>query len=168
MIMYLVGPRASGKTSVGGQLAKALNIPFADTDLALAAARGMPIAEVVAQEGWEGFRAHECEALRNVSSPPRIVATGGGIVLDAANRRFMREHGTVLYLSAPATVLAARLEAQPDHNSRPSLTGKSIALEVEDILKERDHLYRECAHHVVDAARETETIVREIISLAGK
>ena len=60
-------------------------------------------------------------------APGTVIATGGGMVLTEENRRFMRENVIVLYLSAPAEVLASRLQANPNAAQRPTLTGKSIA-----------------------------------------
>lgn len=64
----------------------------------------------------------------------------------------MRENGIVLYLSAPAEVLASRLQANPNAVQRPTLTGKSIAEEVAEVLAAREPLYRETATHILNAA----------------
>ncbi|MCL1900519.1 MAG: shikimate kinase AroL, partial [Promicromonosporaceae bacterium] len=72
----------------------------------------------------------------------RVVATGGGVVLSAANRAFMRAEGLVFYLAAPAEVLAARLAAAPESEQRPSLTGRPAGEEVPLVLAEREALYR--------------------------
>ena len=80
-----------------------------------------------------------------------MVATGGGMVLAEANRRYMREHGRVFFLSAPAEVLAARLRRNPLEAQRPSLTGKSLDDEVREVLEARLPLYQDAAHHELDA-----------------
>ncbi len=166
MIVFLIGARASGKTSIGERLARELDLEFVDTDVVLGELSGTSIASIVEQEGWAGFRARESEALRHASAQPgRLIATGGGIVLDANNRAHMRESGRVLYLSAPADVLAGRLAADPDHASRPSLTGKTITDEVADILAQRDALYRETAHHILDAALPPGGVVAQALHI---
>ena len=68
----------------------------------------------------------------------------------------------MIYLCAPVDVLAQRLEATPKATQRPTLTGKPISEEVSDILAERDALYREAAHYVVDGAQDPESVVAEI------
>ncbi len=149
--VFLIGARASGKTTLGRALAKALGYEFVDTDQRLEATLGRSIAEVVEQEGWEGFRQHEAATLRQVSAPGAVVATGGGMILRAENRQFMRASGVVVYLYAPAEVLAARLAKSPDLGQRPTLTGRPVAQEVAAVLAEREPLYRATANYILDA-----------------
>lgn len=69
----------------------------------------------------------------------------------------MREKGVVIYLCAPVSTLVGRLEAFPEEGQRPALTAKPLSEEVSDVLAERDALYREAAHHVVDASASPES-----------
>ncbi|WP_200553017.1 shikimate kinase AroL [Kosakonia sp. LAM2021] len=160
--IFLIGARGCGKTTVGRTLALAQGCQFIDTDYWLQENAQQTIAEIVEQEGWDGFRARETAALEAVSAPSRVVATGGGIILREYNRRFMREHGVVIYLCAPVNVLADRLEAFPQEGQRPTLTGKPISEEVSEVLAQRDALYREAAHYVVDAAQSPDKVVSDI------
>ncbi len=166
-IIYLVGARAAGKTTFGEALARRLGFHYVDTDVFLKLATGQSVADIVRSEGWEGFRRRESEILRQVSAPKTVIATGGGMILAEENRRFMREHGTVLYLSAPASVLAARLQANPNAAQRPTLTGKSIAEEVAEVLAVREPLYRETATHTLNAAESLWTLMREALAAMG-
>lgn len=163
--IYLVGARAAGKTTFGGALARRLGCGYADTDIRLRETTGESVADIVAREGWEGFRRRESAILREVSAPATVVATGGGMVLSEENRRFMRDNGIVLYLCAPASVLAARLAAAPNAAQRPTLTGKSIVEEVSDVLAARETLYRDAATHVLDAAAPPEALLAEALAL---
>ena len=104
--IYLVGARAAGKTTFGGALARQLGCNYVDTDIHLRETTGETVADIVAREGWDGFRKRESAVLRAVTAPGTVIATGGGMVLAEENRRFMRENGIVLYLSAPAEVLS--------------------------------------------------------------
>ena len=70
--IFLVGARAAGKTTVGLELARLLDCPFTDTDQHLRQSLGRSVAEVVAAEGWPGFRARESAALREVTGAPRF------------------------------------------------------------------------------------------------
>lgn len=162
-IIFMVGARASGKTTIGRALAEALGFDFVDTDHYMLETSSLTVAEVVASEGWEGFRARESEALRAVTRPGLVVATGGGMVLAEANREFMRDMGTVFYLCAPAPLLAARLESAPEADQRPSLTGRSIVDEVTEVLAAREKLYRGAAHHVLDASAPPEAVVGQAL-----
>lgn len=163
--IFLVGARGCGKTTIGVALAQALGHHFVDTDHYLLTSTGMSVADIVAQEGWDGFRARETQALKSVTAPDTIVATGGGMVLAEENRQFMREQGVVIYLRAPAQILADRLEAFPEEGQRPTLTGKPITDEIVEVLATREALYRQAAHHVIDAARSPEAVVEEVLAV---
>lgn len=161
--IFLIGARGCGKTTIGQALTHACNFQFVDTDLVLQQRSGMSVADIVAAEGWPGFRARETQTLISVTQPGTVVATGGGIILAAENREFMRQHGVVIYLNAPVPVLASRLEAFPEASQRPTLTGKPISEEVADVLAQRDALYRETAHYVVDASSSPDQVVALIL-----
>ncbi|ACT07935.1 Shikimate kinase [Dickeya chrysanthemi Ech1591] len=161
--IFMVGARGCGKTTVGGELAQALGYDFVDTDIFMQHTSGLTVADVVAAEGWPGFRRRESDALQAVTTANRIVATGGGMVLLEQNREFMRAHGTVVYLHAPAQELAQRLQASPQAHQRPTLTGRPIAEEMEAVLREREALYQDVAHYVVDATRPPAVIVAELL-----
>lgn len=161
--IYLIGARGCGKTTIGLALSQALGYAFSDTDHHLQLTTQRTVAEIVAVEGWDSFRGRETESLRAVTAPATVIATGGGMVLAEVNRRFMREHGQVIWLNAPSTVLADRLERQPEAAQRPTLTGRPIAEEMSDILRERAHLYRQTAHHEVNAMQAPEQVVDQIL-----
>lgn len=168
-VIFLVGPRASGKTTVGRRLAGELGLEFLDTDSKLAEKETASVAKVIEKYGWAVFRALESEVLSDAASgPPKVVATGGGVVLSAENRAVMRKKGLVFYLSAPAEVLADRLRADPKTDQRPSLTGRSVVDEVAQVLAEREALYRDAAHQVIDAADDFEHEIQTILSAIRK
>lgn len=161
--IFMVGARGCGKTTVGQALAQALGYNFADTDQMLLQMNGRSVAQIVEHEGWGGFRAKESEVLRMATGSGKVIATGGGIVLAENNRRYMRANGTVIYLYAPAGILARRLEAFPEEDQRPSLTGRPIAEEIAEILLAREALYQDAAHHVMDACVSPDRVVAEIL-----
>lgn len=162
--IFLVGARGCGKTTVGIALAQALGRGFVDTDNYLLTSTNMSVADIVAQEGWDGFRARETQALKSVTSPEVVVATGGGMVLAECNRQFMCEQGVVIYLRAPAQILADRLEAFPQEGQRPTLTGKPITDEIVEVLAAREALYRQAAHYVVDASHAPDVVVDAVLT----
>ena len=164
-MLFLVGARAAGKTTIGRTLAKNLGLPFVDTDQFLLHADGRTVDQIVAQEGWPGFRARESATLHEVAQAHAagcVVATGGGIVLAEENRDFMRGHGMVVYLEAPVGVLTQRLGRNPLNSQRPSLTGRGLLEEMAQVLEERQPLYHAAAHHIVDASRSQAEICRRI------
>ena len=166
--LFLVGPRGCGKTTTGMALAKAIDFQFVDTDRWLQSHVQMTVAEIVEREGWDGFRAQETTALQAVTGPSTVIATGGGIILTEYNRHYMRNNGTVIYLSAPVSVLVSRLEAAPEEGLRPTLTGKPLTEEVQEVLEQRDALYRQAAHFIVDATHEPSQVVADILEMMSQ
>lgn len=162
--LFLIGPRGCGKTTVGMALADSLNRRFVDTDQWLQSQLNMTVAEIVEREEWAGFRARETAALEAVTAPSTVIATGGGIILTEFNRHFMQNNGIVVYLCAPVSVLVNRLQAAPEEDLRPTLTGKPLSEEVQEVLEERDALYREVAHIIIDATNEPSQVISEIRS----
>jgi len=164
--IYLIGARASGKTSVARVLARRMRLAHVDTDEITARRIGSNIAEFVEKHGWRAFRRQEAMALAEAAAQGgRVVATGGGIVLEAANRALLKTGGPVLYLQADPDTLAGRLAADPNEAQRPSLTGRDVAGEMAQVLAEREALYRECADHVVPSRDGPEAVAEQIISL---
>ena len=166
-ILFLIGPRGSGKTAASALLERDYGCRTRDTDTLIREASGKTVAEIVADGGWSAFREYEKYALReavdnmrDTAGGPAIIATGGGMVLDPDNRDHMRAHGVVVYLAASADVLAARLEPFVADPSRPSLTDLSQEREIATVLAERDALYRATAHHCVDATLPLEQVAR--------
>ena len=89
--LLLVGPRGSGKTTLGHALARVLDVPVYDTDRMVEESAGEPLARLWEREGETAFRRFESRALDCLSRlPPGVVSTGGGIVLSAENRASLR------------------------------------------------------------------------------
>lgn len=146
--IYLVGPRACGKTTIGRKLAEALGRPFIDLDEEFTETTGRTIADVVESEGWEGFRELETSVLAAVSETPgNVVATGGGVVLKARNRELLQE-GVVVYLQADPERVVERLMAELNPEQRPPLTGLSLEDEVRRTVAEREPYYMAVAQLV--------------------
>lgn len=163
--VFLVGGRASGKSTVGRALAGRLGWRFVDTDAMVTEKAGCEIATLVAEHGWEAFRDLESAALREASGMDDVVvATGGGMVLRPENRAILKERGVTFHLSLPVTVIAERLAADPVHGQRPSLTGGSVVDEVAAVMAERAPLYADAAHHVVRGDAPVGEVVAELLA----
>lgn len=172
--LFLLGMRASGKSTLARALAEKLGYACTDTDdLVREGAGGREVADIVRAEGWEGFRGRESEALRAAAAPYTVVATGGGVVLSLSNRCFLRQSGVCIYLEASASLLCERLRRDPALEQRPSLSASRDADlldthpadEVESVLREREPLYREAAHYIVPADQSTADLVEMVSSL---
>jgi shikimate kinase len=108
--VYLVGPMGSGKSAVGRQLARDLQLDFRDSDEEIEDRTGVDIPFIFEKEGEAGFRKREAQIIAELTSLDQIVlATGGGSILDPENRRLLAANGTVVYLrtSSPAPGAAA-------------------------------------------------------------
>ena len=102
ILIFLVGARASGKTTVGRALARRLGLPFVDTDAAVTSAAGKTVAAIVAAKGWPAFRQQESAALRaTVAKYPQgaVIATGGGCVTRPENYPLLHQNGTIFRLT---------------------------------------------------------------------
>ncbi|WP_217631443.1 shikimate kinase AroK [Microbulbifer yueqingensis] len=146
--IFLVGPMGAGKSTIGKMLAAELQLPFADSDKVLEERTGADIPWIFDVEGEEGFRRRESDVLRDLcTGPVRVVATGGGIVLAAENRRLLRKHGLVVYLQASIEQL---LERTSKNANRPLLQVPDPRARIIELVRERDPLYREVADIVCD------------------
>ena len=106
-VVVLVGPMGVGKTTVGKKLAKALKVPFIDTDAVVVAEHG-EISQIFETQGEPAFRALEEAAVAAAITEPSVVATGGGVVLSELTRERLKA-ATVVYLSTDGRHIKSRL-----------------------------------------------------------
>ncbi|WP_324011354.1 shikimate kinase [Microbacterium sp. JZ70] len=158
--IVFVGPMGAGKSSLGKRVARALGLPFTDTDTAIVRAHG-PIAELFAREGEARFREIEREAVRTALEGGGVVALGGGAVLSAETRERLRAHRVVL-LTVDETAIAHRIRG----HKRPLLNGDvDPVAEWTRIRAEREPLYAEVADAVFDTSRgPTQRTVERIVA----
>lgn len=157
MHLVLIGPRASGKSTLGRALAARLERPFVDLDdRALARTGCRSVVEAFALRGEASWREAEEAALAEaLEGVPVVLALGGGTpTIPGAAARLLaaRRAGAavIILLRCPAGTLAARLAASP--GDRPSLTGAAPAEEIAALAAQREPAYRAAASFEVDAA----------------
>jgi shikimate kinase len=160
--IFLVGPMGSGKSTIGRQLARALRLEFVDCDQAIEEQTGASIALIFDIEGEAGFRQRERAMIEQLSAREGIVlATGGGAVLDPANRAWLRARGQVVYL---ACSVAQQFERTRYSRHRPLLQAPDPEARLAALLELRDPLYREVAHLVVNTDhRSVAAVVKELV-----
>lgn len=151
--IFLVGLMGAGKTSVGRLLAKRLGKTFIDSDHEIEARTGVRIPVIFEIEGEAGFRQRESSTIDELTQGHDVVlATGGGAILDAANRAALKSRGTVVYLRAGVDELWNR--TKHDRN-RPLLQTADPRGRLAELLAQRDPLYREAAHVIVDTGTQS-------------
>jgi len=168
LFISLIGLPGSGKSTVGRQLARRLQLPFTDADQVLERRIGCPIREFFEREGEEAFRDVEEQVLDELTREPGVLSTGGGAVLRAANRQRLHERGKVVYLKSTPEELMRRLRHD---TQRPLLQVSDPLQRLRELHATRDPLYRETAHFVIDIGRPSvATLVNMIVmqlELAG-
>jgi shikimate kinase len=161
-VISLVGLPGSGKTTVGRQLARRLQLPFVDSDHEIEVRIGCSIREFFEREGEARFRDIEQDVLDTLTQgADKVLSTGGGAVLRPENRQHLRERGQVVYLKSTPEELFRRLR----HDSnRPLLQVADPMLKLKTLYTERDPLYREVAHFVLETGRPSvSTLVNMIV-----
>ena len=161
MKIWLIGMMGSGKTSAGQIAAKNLEIPFMDTDQIVEERVGMSVAEFWAENGEREFRELERSVVEDLAGVEGIIATGGGVVLQAPNRRVLAESGLVVWLAAEPSTLVSRLGESSD---RPLLAqAEDRADIIGHQLRQRWHLYESVADHRIETkGLKPDEVAREI------
>jgi shikimate kinase len=158
----LVGLPGSGKSTIGRQLARRLNLSFVDSDLVIESRLGCSIREFFEREGEDRFRDIEESTIDELTlDPASVLSTGGGAVLRENNRLRLRQRCRVVYLRSSPEEVFRRL--RHDRN-RPLLQVADPLQRLRDLFSARDALYRETAHFVIDTGRPSvATLVNMIV-----
>ena len=165
-VVFLIGYRGSGKTTVARLLAARLGWQWLDADPLLETRAGRSIREIFAAEGEAAFRDKEAALLEELCGyRQHVIATGGGVVLRPSNRDKLKAAGFVVWLTADARTLWDRIRADATTSERrPNLTVGGLP-EIEELLRQREPFYRECANLTVDTTGRTpEQIVDAILA----
>ena len=163
MRIFIVGPMASGKSTLGKKLAQTLEIDFLDTDNEIEKRAGAEISWIFEVEGEEGFRERERKALQKSAEKDNVViSTGGGIVTIEENRDLMIAKGKVVYLKTPIEIQLKRTE---NDKKRPLLSQGSREQTLRALKKERDPQYEEIADITInqDQQKNRNAVIDEII-----
>ena len=160
--LVLIGLPGAGKTTVGRQLARRLQVPFLDFDQVIEERIGCSIREFFEREGEQAFRDLEEAVIDELTQGgPCVLSTGGGAVLRPANRQRLRERGRVFYLCSTPDALMRRLRHD---RTRPLLQVADPAQRLRELYAARDPLYRETAHYVIETGRPSvATLVNTIL-----
>lgn len=156
----LIGFMGCGKSTVGPLLAKRLGLPFADIDRIIEEQVGATIPEIFAREGEQAFRRYETRALKSVLRlSPRVVATGGGLVVADENWSLLTAKTLPVWLRVPVEQLLDRIRTSTD---RPLLQNDPGLVRTRALYQAREPLY-ERAPLWVDANRAPREVVQDIV-----
>ena len=161
--IYLIGLMGAGKTTIGRQLAKALQLPFYDSDKAIEEQTGVDIPTIFEYEGEEGFRAREQNMIAELTQIDGIVlATGGGAILREANRKALTENGFVVYLQCSVDKILQRTKRD---TQRPLLNTVNPRERIEKLFSEREPVYLSCADFKIEtSSMQSKTVVQNILN----
>ena len=165
MKVFLTGFMAAGKSVVGRRLSRIAGVPFLDLDGDVENRAGMKISEIFAEGGEPAFRKLESAALRGTTvHESLIVAAGGGVVVEVANRRLMREGGTIVWLDPDLELILERLrKGRPI--GRPLATSEK---ELRELFRSRLEAYRDCDLRIeIGAEDPVEAIAKRVLARLG-
>ncbi|MGH8107595.1 MAG: shikimate kinase [Arenimonas sp.] len=141
--VILIGPMGAGKTSIGKRLASLLGLHFVDADHRLEEITGVAVPLIFECEGEAGFRQRESQLINELcQGKNQLIATGGGAVLSAENRRQLQANGFVVYLQV---TVEQQLERLSRDRSRPLLAGGDKREKLFGLSEVRHPLYLEIA-----------------------
>jgi len=171
MLVYLIGYRGTGKSTVARLLAERLGCSWADADASIESRAGKSIRRIFHEEGEAAFRDFESAVVAELAARAGgIIALGGGAPMRERNRTAIAAGGIVVWLTADPETIRNRLAADPAGlASRPSLTGAGALDEIATLLAERSPVYRQLAHHEVDTVGKTaREVAEEVAALVSK
>lgn len=158
--IFLIGPMGAGKTTMGRQIARRLNMDFEDSDHAIEAHTGVDIPLIFEKEGEVGFRKREMAVIDELTQQSQLVlATGGGAVLAKENRQYLKNRGIVIYLHSDIKYLLERVRHD---KKRPLLQTADPAATLRKIMQIREPLYRETADIIINTGQQS---IRAVINV---
>ena len=168
MRIFLIGLTGSGKTTLGKQLAKKLDLPFVDLDEYIITKEKRSVADIFSQDGEAHFRNLETEAIREIIKMKDVlVSTGGGAACFHDNMTIMNISGLTIFLDVPTPVIAQRLWDQPQREQRPMIANRTfdeLKEFLQGLLEKRIQFYSEAkvtfhgsdisADHIIEQLNE--------------
>ena len=156
----LIGMAGAGKSSVGLELSKQLNLQFIDSDFLIEAKFNQTLQNILDDSGYLKLRDIEEETILSIELSNSVLATGGSAVYSASAMQYLKQNSLVIYLEVPFDQILQRV---------PSFLDRGFAKEpnqsIENAFQERQELYKESAHHVILNTDDLSSCVTKILSL---
>ncbi len=164
--LILTGFMGTGKTAVGREVARRLEAPFVDMDSEIEARAGKSIPRIFAEDGEATFRRMEAALSQELSRRNGLViATGGGALVDPANRRALMESGTVVCLTATGDEILRRVGGSGDAD-RPLLNVAHPRAEIARLLAARRQAYAAIPWQIDTTRLSIEEVARRVMAFA--
>ncbi len=159
--IVLIGMPGAGKSTLGVLLAKALSLPFLDTDISIQTLEKKPLKEIIEGQGIEGFKQVEENHILSLQCRGHVIATGGSAVYSKKAMRYLQRTGVILFLDLSLDRLTRRIR---DMDARGIVRGPGQDLVF--LFEERQPLYENYADFRVSCdGKGHEQIIREIVAL---
>jgi shikimate kinase / 3-dehydroquinate synthase len=165
--LVITGFMGTGKTRVGSAGARRLGRAFVDMDAEIEARAGKAIWRIFAEDGEAAFRSMEaalCEALS--AGGGRVIATGGGTLVDATNQARMMHNGTVVCLTCHPDELLRRVR-DAGEGDRPLLSVHDPRAEIERLLAERREAYASIPWQIDTSGRSIDEVAAQVTAFGG-
>jgi len=160
--IVLCGFMGSGKTVTGKALAQKLKMEFIDLDHFIENAENMTVSDIFLKFGEPHFRKLESKAAEALGkSQNKVIACGGGTVVDPENAKALKVNGEIFYLKVSADTVKARLK---NDTTRP-LLAKDKENAVDSLLAAREPIYLAAADHIIDSNGSIDFAVEQILKI---
>ena len=161
----LIGLRGAGKSTLGTLAGQVLRLPFVELNREIEDQAGMPVNEIIAMYGQEGYRTLEQQAVNRVISiyDTLILAVAGGIVSEPETYERLLAHFHTIWLKASPSEHMSRVLAQGD--TRPMAGNPASMDQLKSILKSREALYQRAAAQLDTTNKPLKTSVAELAHL---
>ncbi len=163
--LCLVGLRGAGKSTLGAMLGERMNIPFVELNSEIEEQSGMPVSEVMALYGQEGYRKLEAQAISRIiaTHDSMVLAVAGGIVAEPDTYNMLLSHFHTIWLKASPEDHMTRVRAQGDE--RPMAGNPEAMEQLKSILTSRETLYAKALAQLDTTGMTVETSLEKLVGL---
>mgnify|MGYP001243856544 CR=1 FL=1 len=160
--IVLVGMMGSGKTSVGKELAKRLNLTFIDIDHEIEEKCKMSVPQIFKNKGEFFFRKIEEDmSCKLIDGKPSVVSIGGGGFLNKKIRNKIKKNAVSIWINTGMDKIYQRLN-KSEYN-RPLLNYKNLKKSIKEIYDKRKPIYKKADYIIQTKSDSKKTIVEKII-----
>lgn len=164
--IVLVGFMGSGKSTIGWNLSKQLNVSFFEMDKEIEKQEGQSISDIFATKGEAAFRELESKFLRSALKNGGVISTGGGILMSEDNRALLEKEEKIVYLKGSIDILLKNITK--DKTNRRPLAERSTKDEMNQLLASREANYESVADMIIEIDdKSVIEIVEEIMNELG-